>query len=189
MLRSARVSVTAVVLIAIVALTLQLGGTSSRAEATDAVRSAPDACRALSATEASHLLRLPVASQAFTDLGFPVSRTTAPNPTYSQCRFTSKSSRSEISLFINASLAKAPHLKIEAIAARTQPGGRVLTVDRELAVWLPWTQQNLRGQGGSLSSVKDGGYIAVNLIYVHREPLRAAENAMRIVLSRISTSS
>jgi hypothetical protein len=56
-------------------------------------------------------------------------------------------------------------------------------IDRVAAVWLPWLQPDLRGQGGSLSAVKDGDYISVSLIYVHREPLRAAENAMRIALS------
>jgi len=88
MLRPARASVTAVIMIAIVAFSLQLGGTSSKAGAADAVASAPDTCRLLSATEASQLLRLPSSGQAFTDLGFPVSQTTEPNPTYSQCRFT-----------------------------------------------------------------------------------------------------
>ncbi len=185
MLRPAGVSVTAAVMIAIVAFAFQLGGTSSKAGAADAVRSAPDACRLFSATEASHLLRLPTSSREFTALGIPVSRTTARIPTYSQCRFTSKSSRSQIRLVINASLAKAPPLRIEANTARTQPGGRVLTIDRALAVWLPWTQQGLRGQGGALSSVKDGDYIEVSLIYVHRDPLRAAEDAMRIVLPRL----
>jgi hypothetical protein len=51
-----------------------------------------------------------------------------------------------------------------------------------------WLQQDLRGQGGSLSSVKDGDYVSVSLIYVHRDPLRAAENAMRIALSRVVSS-
>ena len=188
MLCPARVSVTAAVMVAIVALNLQLGGTSSKAGATDAVRSAPDACRLLSATEASQLLRLSASSRAFTDLGFPVSRTTARNPTYSQCRFTPKSSPSQIRLIINTSLAKAPPLRIRAITARTEPGGRILTIERELAVWLPWMQEDLRGQGGSLTSVKDGDYVAVSVLYVRRDPLRAAEDAMRMVLSRISTS-
>jgi hypothetical protein len=175
-------------LIAVVGFTLQLGGTSSKAGAADAVHSAPDACRVLSAKEASNLLRLPASDQAVTDLGFPVSRTTAPNPTYSQCRLTFQSSRSQMRLIINASLAKAPPLRIQAMAARSEPGARILTIDRELVVWLPWTQQDLRGQGGSLSSVKDGDYIAVSLIYVHRDPLRVAEDAMRTVLQRISVS-
>jgi hypothetical protein len=186
MLRPGCLTVT--VLIGIFALAFQVGGTSSKAEAADFGRSAPNACRLLSATEASQLLRAPASSQAFTDLGFPVSSTTARNPTYSQCRFTAQSSRSQISLFVNASLGKAPSLRIQAIAARTHTGGRVLTIDRATAVWLPWTQQDLRGQGGSLSSVKDGVYVAVNLIYVARDPLRAAENAMRIVLPRITIS-
>lgn len=187
MLRPARASVTAAVMIAIVAFTVQLGGASFKAGAADAVASAPDTCTILSASKASQL-NLPSSSQAFTDLGFPVSRTTAPNPTYSQCRFVAKSSPSQMRLIINANLAKAPRLRIEAITARTQPGGRILTIDREIAVWLPWTQTDLRGQGGVLSSSKDGDYVAVVLIYVHRDPLGAAEDAMRIVLPRISSS-
>jgi hypothetical protein len=187
MVRPVRVGIMAIVMIAIVAFTLLSGGASPKAGATDAVPFAANACHLLSATKASHLLQLPVSSQAFTDLGFPVSRDTARNPTYSQCRFTSKSSRIQISLFVNASLAKAPPLRIQAIAARTQPGARVLTIDRDLAVWLPWTQPDLRGQGGQLSSVKHGDYIAVALIYVHRDPLRIAEGAMRVVLSGISS--
>jgi hypothetical protein len=142
----------------------------------------------LSATEAGQLLRSPSSSQAFTDLGFPVSQTTALDPTYSQCRFTARSSRSQIRLIINADLAKAPSVSIQAIAARTRPGARILTIDRALAVWLPWTQQDLRGQGGVLNSAKDGDYIAVVLIYVHRDPLRAAEGAIRLALPRISNS-
>jgi hypothetical protein len=187
-LRADRFSVTAVVIIAIAAFTLQLGGTSSKAEAADDGPFAPDTCRLLSAAEASQLLRLPSSSQAFTDLGFPVSRTAARNPSYSQCRFTSTSSQSQIRLIVNADLAKAPSLRIEAIAAKTQPGARILTIDRALTVWRPWTQQDLRGQGGVLSSAKDGDYIAVVLVDVHRDPLRAAEDAMRVVLPRISSS-
>lgn len=183
MLRAVRVSVTAV--IALVAFTLQLGGTSFGA---GAAVSAPDTCSLLPAMEASQLLRSPFSSQAFTDLGFRVSGTTAQNPSYSQCRYTSTSSQSQMRLIINADLAKAPRLRVEAIAARAQSGSRVLTIDRALTVWLPWTQENLRGQGGQLSSVKDGDYIAVILIYVHRDPFRAAEDAMRLVLPRISSS-
>jgi hypothetical protein len=186
MQRSARGSVTALVMIATVAFTLQAGGTSSQAGAAGPVRSAPDACSLLSTTEASHLLGVPGSSQAFTDLGFPVSRNTARDRTYSQCRFTSKSSRKRIRLTINASLAKAPPLRIQAIASKTQPGARELTIDRDLAVWLPWTQQGLRGQGGELNSVRHGDYISVVLIYVHSDPLRVAEKAMRVVLSRIA---
>ena len=189
--RADRVGVTAVVIIAIIAIaafTLQLGGTPSKADAADAGPSAPNTCGLLSAAEASQLLRSPSSSQAFTDLGLPVSRTTARNPTYSQCRFSAKSSHSQIRLIINADLAKAPSLKIEAITAKTQPGARVLTIDRALTVWRPWTQQDLRGQGGVLSSAKDGDYIAIALIYVHPDPLRAAEDAMRVVLPRISGS-
>jgi hypothetical protein len=183
--RPARIGVMAIVVIAVVVFTLQSGGASPKAGAADAVPFAPDACRLLSATKVSHLLRLPVSSQTFTDLGFPVSRNTAPNPTYSQCRFASESSRNRISLIVNASLAKAPPLTLQAIAARGQTGARVLTIDRTLAVWMPWTQHDLRGHGGELSSVKHGDYIAVVLIYVHRDPLRVAEDAMRIVLPRI----
>jgi hypothetical protein len=185
MLRAARATVTAVVM---VASALQLGGASSKAGAADAVASAPNACMLLSATEASQLLRSPSTSEAFTDLGFPISHTTAPSPTYSQCRFTTTSSRSQIRLIINAELSKAPSERIQAIAARSQPGARVLTIDRALAVWLPWTQQDLRGQGGVLSSVKDGDYIAVALIYLHRDPFGSAEDAMRLVLSKISSN-
>jgi len=190
MLRPARIGVMAVVTIAVVAFILQLGGGSySKAEAAEDLRSAPDACRLLVATEATQLLGVPFSSQAFTDLGFPVSPTTAPNARYSQCRFASTSQRSQIRLIINADLANSPSVRVQAIAARTQPGGRILTIDRALAVWLPWTQQDLRGQGGVLSSTKNGDYIAVVLIYVQRDPLRAAEDAMRIVLSKISNSS
>ena len=188
MLRPARVTVTAVIMIAVVAFALQLGGTSSKVGAADAVVSAPDTCKLLSATEASQLLRSPSSGQAFTELGFPVSQTTAPSPTYSQCRFTTTSSRSQIRLIINADLSKAPSVKIQAIAARSQPGARILTIDQALAVWLPWTQRDLQGQGGVLSSEKDGDYIAVVLIYVHRDPFRSAEDAMRLVLPRISSS-
>jgi hypothetical protein len=162
--------------------------TTSKAGASEAASPAPDACGVLSASEAGQLLKLPASSQALTDLGFAVSRTTAPNPTYSQCRFTSTASRSQIRLIINASLAKAPSLRIEAITARSEPGARTLMIDRTPGVWLPWTQQDLHGQGGSLSSVKDGDYIAVSLIYVHRDPLHTAEDAMRLVLQSISTS-
>ncbi len=93
--------------------------------------------------------------------------------------------QSEITLIINADVTKAPSLRVEAITARTQPGARILTIDRALAVWRPWMQPDLREQGGVLSSVKDGDYVAVVLIYVHRDPLRAAEDAMRIVLPGI----
>jgi len=188
MLRPARVTVTTVITIAMVSFALQLGGTSSKAGAADAVASAPDTCVLLSATEASQLLRSPSSGQAFTELGIPASQTTASSPTYSQCRFTPTSSRSQIRLIINADLSEAPSVRIQAIAARSQPGARRLTIDRALAVWLPWTQQDLRGQGGVLSSVKDGDYIAVVLIYVHRDPLGSAEDAMRLVLPRISSS-
>jgi hypothetical protein len=180
-------SVTAVVMITVFAITLEPGGTSPKAGATDAASYAPEACSVLSAAEAGQLLKTPASSQAFTDLGFPVSPTTPPDPTYSQCRYTLVSTRSQIRLIINASLAKAPSLRIQAITARVQPGGRTLTIDRELAVWVPWTQLGLRGQGGSLSSVKDGDYIAVSLIYVNRDPLIVAEDAMRLVLPRISS--
>jgi hypothetical protein len=179
---------TTVALIAVVTITLVLGGGSSNAGASDAARSAPDACRVLSASEAGQILKLPTSSQAFTDLGFAVSGTTTPDPTYSQCRFTSPSSRSQIRVIINASLAKAPSLRIQAITARIEPGGRGLTIDRIAAVWLPWTQQDLRGQGGSLTAVEDGDYIAVSLIYVHGDAIGAAEDAMRLVLPRISSS-
>jgi len=188
MLRRARISFTAGVMIAVVALTLQGCGTSSTATHADVAAPSPDACRLLPATEVSHLLGLPASSQAFTDLGIPVTPNTARNPTYSQCRLTAKSSQSQIRLIVNASIAKAPSLRIEALASRTQAGGRVLTIDRALAVWLPWTQQDLRGQGGTLSSTEDGDYIAVALIYVHRDPLSVAEDAMHFVLPRISTS-
>jgi hypothetical protein len=188
MLRPARVTVMAVIMIAVVAFALQSGGTSSKAGAADAVASAPNTCRLLSATEASQLLRSPSSSQAFTELGFPVSQTTAPSLNYSQCRFIPTSSRSQIRLIINADLSKAPSVRIQAIAARSQRGARILTIDRVLAVWLPWTQQDLRGQGGVLSSVKDGDYIAVVLIYVHRHPFGSAEDAMRLVLPRITSS-
>lgn len=177
---------TKVVLIAMVALALQLGATSSEAVTAATVTSAPNACGLLSAAEATHLLRSSALSQEFTDLGFPVARNSAPNPAYSQCRFTSKSARSQIWLIVNASLAKAPSLGIEAITARAQSGGRVLTVDGSLGVWRPWTQQDLRGQGGQLSSIKDGEYVDVVLIYVHRDSVRLAEGAMRMVLPRIS---
>jgi hypothetical protein len=184
--RPTRSGVTAVVLIATLAFALQTGGTPAPAGAAG-VHSAPDACTLLSATDASQLLRLPLSGQAFTALGFPVSPTTAVNPSYSQCRFSSTSAQSQITLIVNAVLAKAPPQRVEAIAAKAQPGGRVLKIDGAPAVWLPWTQQNLRGQGGVLSSTKDGDYIAVDLIYVHRDPLGAAEAALRIVLPRISS--
>jgi len=184
----ALVSVTKVIIIAMVALTFQLGATSSHAEAAATVPSAPNACGLLSSAEATQLLRSPASSQAFTDLGFPVARNTAMNLTYSQCRFTSMTSRSQIRLTVNGDLAKAPSLSVEAIAARVQPGARVLTIDGALGVWRPWTQQDLHGQGGALSSVKDGDYIDVALIYVHHDPLRIAEAAMRMVLPRISNS-
>ena len=189
MSRPARVTVTAVIMIATAAFALQLGETSSKAGAADAaVASAPDTCMLLSATEASQLLRSPSSSQAFNELGFPVSPTTAAIPSYSQCRFFTTSSQSQLRLIINADLSKAPSVRIQAIAARSQPGARILTIDRALAVWLPWTQQDLRGQGGVLSSVRDGDYIAVVLIYVHRDPFGSAEDAMRLVLPRISSS-
>jgi hypothetical protein len=142
----------------------------------------------LSVTQASQLLRSPSSSQGFTELGFPVSQTTAPTPTYSQCRFTSTSSPSQIRLIINADPSKAPSVRIQAIAARGQPGARILRIDRVLAVWLPWTQRDLRGEGGVLSSLKDGDYISVDLIYVHRDPIDAAEDVMRLVLARIPSS-
>jgi hypothetical protein len=188
-LGAARVGATAVAMIVLVAILLLLGGTPSTAGASGAASPAPDACGVLSVSEAGQLLKLPASSQAFTDLGFAVSATTAPDPTYSQCRFTSTASRSQIRLIINASLAKSPSLRVQASTARIEPGARTLTIDRTPAVWLPWTQQDLRGQGGSLSSVKDGEYIAISLIYVHRDPLRTAEDAMRLVLPRISSSS
>jgi len=178
----------AVVVVAGVALTVQPGGASSGAGAADAAPSAPDACGLLSAGEASQLLGSPASSQAFTDLGFAVSPNTAPSPSYSQCRFALTSSRSQMRLIINASLAKAPSVRVEAITARTQTGGRVLTIDGALAVWLPWTQPDLRGQGGVLGSTEDGDYVAVALIDVRRDPLGVAEDAMRMVLPRITSS-
>jgi hypothetical protein len=190
MLRPVRIGHRAVVTIAVVAFILQLGGrSSSKAEAAEVLRSAPDACGLLLATEATQLLGVASSSQAFTDFGFPVSPTAAPNASYSQCRFASTSKRSQIRLIINADLAKSPSVRVQAFAARAQPGGRVLTIDRALAVWQPWTQHDIRKQGGVLSSTKDGDYIAVVLIYVQRDPLRAAEDAMRIVLPKISNSS
>jgi hypothetical protein len=158
---------------------------SSEGEAAGGVASAPNACGLLSTTEATQLLRAPVSGQAFTDLGFPVSPNESPNPTYSQCRFTSTASQSQIRLIINASPASAPSVRDGAIAARGQPGYRILTIDRALTVWAPWTQQDLHGQGGILSSTKDGDYVAVALVYVHRDPLRVAEHAMQIVLPKL----
>ena len=145
---------------------------------------APDACGLLSNTEATQLLGSPTSGQAFTDLGFPISSRAAPNPTYSQCRFTSATSQNQITLIVNASPSKAPNLSIQAVSARVD-GGQVLTIDGVTAVWLPWVQADLHGQGGQLSSVKDGNYVAVVLIYVHDDPLGVAEDAMRTVLPRI----
>jgi hypothetical protein len=158
---------------------------SSHEEVAGGVFSGPNACGLLSTTEAAQLLGSPVSGEAFTDLGFPISPDTAPNPTYSQCRFTSTASQSQMRLIINASSATAPPVREEAIAARAQPGYRVLTIDRALTVWAPWTQQDLRGQGGVLSSSKNGDYVSVTLIYVRRDPERAAEHLMGIVLPRL----
>jgi hypothetical protein len=67
------------------------------------------------------VFELHASSRAFTDLGFPVSPNTTPNPAYSQCRFTLKSLQSEIRLIINANLSKAPLLSIQA-GHRTEQG-------------------------------------------------------------------
>ncbi len=91
-------------------------------------------------------------------------------------------------MIVNATLSKAPSVRVQAIAATADPGGHVLAIDRGLTVWLPWTQSDLRGEGGTLSSIKDGDYIAVILIYVPRAPLRKAEDAMRVVLPRITST-
>jgi hypothetical protein len=184
----APVSLVAVVMIAVVGCTAQLGGPSSKAAA-DPRPSAPDACTLLSVKQASHLLGSPASAQAFTDLGFPVSGHGARNPAYSQCRFTARSARRQIRLTINSVLAKAPPLKVEALAARGQPGSRILRIDGALTVWRPWTQRDLRRQGGVLSSVKDGDYVEVALVYVHRGPLGVAEGVLRVVLPKIPASS
>lgn len=155
----------------------------SEGNAVGGVTYAPDACGLLSNTEATQLLGSPASGQAFTDLGVPISPSATANPTYSQCRFTSATSQSQIRLIVNASPSKAPNLSIQAISARVD-GGQVLTVDGVTAVWLPWIQADLHGQGGQLSSVKDGNYVAVILIYVHDDPLGVAEDAMRTVLPR-----
>jgi hypothetical protein len=188
MLSRTRVRVSASAAIAAAALTVQLSGASLTAGAAAVASVAPNACSLLSVNEASQLLGSPASSEAFTDLGFPVSPNTPPNPSYSQCRFSANSSRSEIRVIVNASVSRAPSLRIQAIAATTHPGGRVLAIDRAPAVWLPWTQSDLRGEGGTLDSIRDGDYIAVILIYVHHDPLHQAEDAMRIVLPRITST-
>jgi hypothetical protein len=158
---------------------------SSQRASTRSGLSGLNACGLLSTTDAAPILGSPVSGEAFTELGFPISPNTAPNPTYSQCRFTSTTSQSQMRLIINASAATAPPVSEEAIAARAQPGYRVLTIDRALTVWAPWTQQNLRGQGGVLSSTEHGYYVSVTLIYVHRHPERVAEHLMQIALSKL----
>lgn len=180
------------VLVALLALGVLVTGCSahsapSKVDAAAITSFAPDTCGLLSVTEASELLGSPATSQAFTDLGFPVSSHTARNPSYSQCRFTSESSQRQIRLIVNTDLAKAPRLSVQESVARVEPDDRALTIDHTTAVWLPWTQEDLRGQGGSLDSVKDGDYIAVVLIYVDRDPIRIAGDAMRSVLGRISS--
>ena len=81
-------------------------------------------CGLLSTTDAAPILGSHVSGEAFTELGFPISPNTAPNPTYSQCRFTSTTSQSQMRLIINASPATAPPVSEEAIAARAQSGYR-----------------------------------------------------------------
>jgi hypothetical protein len=149
------------------------------------VRSAPHACGVLSTTEATQLLGSPASGEAFTDLGFPVSPEAAPNPTYSQCRFTTTASQSQIRVIINASPAKSPSLSEEAMAAEAQPDSRVFTIDGAVTVWRPWTQQDLRGQGGVLDSTKNDDYVSVVLIYLHHDPISVAERVMQIVLPKL----
>ena len=147
---------------------------------------APDACGLLSNAEASTLLRAQAVGKAYTSLGFPVSSRTPATPTYSQCRYTSQSTPGEIRLFVNASPANAPSLAVMQRAAAGNPGDRILTIDGSTAVWQPWTQQNLQGQGGSLDSVKKGDFVEIVLVYVARDPASVASDAMRLaVLSRI----
>lgn len=166
MLSRTRVGVSVFAAIVATALTVQPSGAFLTAGAAVIAPAAPNACSLLSVNEASQLLGSPASSEAFTDLGFPVSPTTAPDPTYSQCRFSASSSRSQIRVIVNATLSKAPSVRVQAIAATADPGGHVLAIDRGLTVWLPWTQSDLRGEGGTLSSIKDGDYITVILIYV-----------------------
>ena len=101
-------------MIAIVAVTLHVWGSSSKAEAANGESSAPKACSLLSNTKASYLLRSVASGQAFTDLGFPVLANAEQDPTYSQCRFTATSSRSQIRVIVNASPATSPPVRIRA---------------------------------------------------------------------------
>jgi hypothetical protein len=161
--------------------------TFGQAEVAAAVPSVPNACGLLTSADAAQLLGSPASGQTFTALGFPSPANAASDPTYSQCRFTSTTSRSELNLIINALPAKSPSVSEEALAARDRPGYRVLTIDGALTVWTPWTQQGLRGQGGVLSSSRNGEYVAVVLIYVHRDPFKVAERASRMVLAKLSS--
>jgi hypothetical protein len=161
--------------------TLPLRGTKPPAVA----HNAPDACGLLSNAEASTLLRAQAVGKAYTSLGFPVSSQTPATPTYSQCRYTSQSTPGEIRLFVNASPANAPSFAVIQRAAAGNPGDRILTIDGSTAVWQPWAQQNLQGQGGSLDSVKKGDFVELVLVYVASDPAAVANDAMRLVLSRI----
>ena len=161
--------------------TLPFPGTAAPA----AAHNAPDACGLLSSAEASTLLRAPAVGKPYTSLGFPVSSRTPANPTYSQCRYTSPSTAGEIRLFVNAAPAKAPRFAVILRAAAGKPGDRILTIDGSTAVWQPWAQQNLQGQGGVLDSVKQGDFVEIVLVYVARDPAAVAGDAMRLALSRI----
>lgn len=161
--------------------TVVLRGTTPPA----AAHNAPDACGLLSSAEASALLHAPAVGKAYTSLGFPVSSRTPANPTYSQCRYTSQSTPGEIRLIVNAAPANAPPFGVIRRAAAGKPGDRVLSIDGSTAVWQPWAQQDLQGQGGALDSVKKGDFVEIVLVYVPRDPAAVANDAMRSALSRI----